>query len=83
MMAAEDPLSYVFHVLNYVSSTNPATSESDKVNRLFDGLPTSLKSAFVRDPPKTVQEFTDRLKDTAVKPLTPKRRYLRACWYPD
>lgn len=65
MMAAKDPLSYVFHVLNYITSTNPVASETDKVNRLFDGLPPSLKCAFVRDPPKTVQDFTDRFKDTA------------------
>lgn len=47
MLAAGDPLFYVFHVLSYVTSTNPAASKTDKVNRLFDGLPTSLKSAFV------------------------------------
>lgn len=65
MLTAKDALSYVFYVLNYVSSTNSVASETDKVNRLFDGLPPSLKSAFIQDPPKTVQEFTDRLKGTA------------------
>jgi hypothetical protein len=60
---SEDPLSYVYHQLSYLSSTNPVATEGDKVSRLFDGLPAYLKSNFIENPPQTVQAFTDRLKD--------------------
>lgn len=65
MFASEDPLSYVFHVISYLQATNPAASEADEVTRLSGGLPTNLKSSFVRDTLKTVQEFTNRLRDVA------------------
>ena len=67
MFVSEDPLSYVYHQLSYLSSTNPGATEGDKVSRLFDGLPAYLKGNFIENPPQTVQAFTDRLKDVQRK----------------
>lgn len=67
MLASEDPLSYVFHMLSYMQVINPGASELEKTNRLIDGLPWGLKSYFVRDTPKTVHEFTEHLKAFAVE----------------
>lgn len=60
--ASENPLAYVFRTLDYIMLSNPTATETEKVQRLFDGLPAALKSAFVRDPPATVQSFIEWLK---------------------
>lgn len=60
--AADNPLTYVFETLDCILLPNPAATETEKVERLFDGLPANLKSAFVRDSPATVQAFIEWLK---------------------
>lgn len=67
MLASEDPLSYIFHILSYVTITSPAATELEKTNRLIDGLPRALRSYFARGTPDTGQAFTDRLKSVAVE----------------
>jgi hypothetical protein len=63
--ASENPLGYVFEVLDYVLLCNPQATELERVQRLFDGLPMHLKGAFVREPPTTTQAFIERLKDVS------------------
>ena len=61
--AQEDPLAYVFETLEFIRMSNPQASDIEKVQRLFDGLPASLKAEFVRNGPQNVADFTKRLKD--------------------
>lgn len=82
MLASEDPLSYVFHVISYLQATSRAASESDKVTRLFDGLPANLKSTFVRNSSTTVQEFTDRSETWHKKAHTLKKLFGKALFLP-
>lgn len=42
--------------------SNPTAIETEKVQRLFDGLPVAFKSAFVPDSPATVQSFIEWLR---------------------
>lgn len=65
MLATEDPLSYVFTYQNTYLRPIRRLTETDKVYRLFDELPPTLRSAFVRDLHETVQGFTDWLIYTA------------------
>lgn len=37
MLLAEDPKSYVYHVLSYSAATNPRGTEEEKLLRLIDG----------------------------------------------
>ena len=62
--ASDDPLNFVFQRLSYLKVTNPNLSDADKCNRLFEGLPSHLKSYFVRDAPQTVDAFVKRLRDS-------------------
>lgn len=59
--------SYIFHVFIYGNIDNPTATNAEKTNRLVDSLPKSLRAYFVRDTPKTVQDFTERLKLVAVE----------------
>ena len=63
MRATTDPLGYVFDILEQLRATNPSANDTAKVDALFVNLPSNLKSSFIRDPPKTTQEFTERLRD--------------------
>ena len=62
---SEDPLAYAFEILDYVMLANPQATELEKVQRLFDKLPVAMKSFFIRHPPKSVQDFLERLKDVS------------------
>lgn len=62
MLASEDPLRYVFHMLSYMHVTNPTASELKETNRHVDGLPRFFKSYFVCDASKAVHDFTEREK---------------------
>lgn len=67
MLASEDPLGYVFHVLSYVAVANLNASNVEKTKCLIDGLPRALKAYFVRDMPQTVHAFIERPKSVAVE----------------
>ncbi|OQV11560.1 hypothetical protein BV898_14136 [Hypsibius exemplaris] len=67
MQAEDKPLKYVNDRLRYIDETNPHASEEEKAIRLFEGLPTHLKSEFVTDMPNTVIAFQDRLRDVGRK----------------
>lgn len=52
----------MFETLDYIMLLNLVATETEKVQCLFDGLPATLQSAFVRDSPVTVQAFNEWLK---------------------
>lgn len=67
MMASEDPLGDVLHVLSGVTVTNLNASDVEKTNRLLDGLSRAFKAYFVWDTPQTAHPFSERLKSLAVE----------------
>ncbi|OQV16004.1 putative Retrovirus-related Pol polyprotein [Hypsibius exemplaris] len=65
-LAREEPYSYTTRILRNSEHTHPGASEHDRVMQLMCQLPKSLKPHFVRrDPPKSVQEFTEDLQNAA------------------
>ena len=63
LLASEDPVAFVYQVLNVVNTTSPNATEAEKVNRLFAELLIHMKPGIVRNPPQTVRSFTGRLRD--------------------
>ncbi|OQV17057.1 hypothetical protein BV898_08776 [Hypsibius exemplaris] len=65
-LAREEPYSYATRILRNLEHTHPGASEHDRVLQLMCQLPKNLKPHFVRrDPPKSVQEFTEDLQNAA------------------
>lgn len=52
--ASKVPFEYVFHVWSHGPITSSNAQDSEKTNRLIDGLPWALKTYFVQDTPQTV-----------------------------
>lgn len=63
MLLAEDPRSYVYHLLSDIAATDLWTTEEEKRLRLLDGLLAHLKKCVARDRPENVDKFTERLKN--------------------
>jgi len=59
----DDPLLYVTQRTRYLNLAEPHLEEKDRVNRLIEGLPTDLRLSVMYARSKTVQEFTDNLRD--------------------
>ncbi len=71
----KDPNVYIDHTLRILRRRNLNASEESKVDALFSGLSDTMKPFFVRDYPKTVETFTNRLKD-AIRELAYYRKGL-------
>jgi hypothetical protein len=63
MKLNENPVSYVMTRLRRLNETDPTATEESIVKNLFQWLPADMKAGFVRDQPKTVDGFMERLKD--------------------
>ena len=59
----EDPLGYVFHMLQFLKETTPGANEQSQINHLFSNLPMQIKRNMVLNMPRTVNEFIDQLKN--------------------
>ena len=57
LFRSEDPLGYVYNVLKCSNTTRPTATEAEKVDKLFDELPISMKAEFVNSMPTTVAQF--------------------------
>ena len=61
--ANENPLAYVYNVLNYLKVTRPNATEPEKVDKLYDYLPLALKAEFVNNVSQSVAAFAEKLKN--------------------
>lgn len=66
-------------MLNYVNTINLSATEEKESHRLLEWLPLDIKGDFVIDQPKTVQEFSDKLRATAVKKTHKNAKFLTMC----
>ena len=59
----DDPMGYVFHMLQFLNETTPGGNEQSQINHLFSNLPIQIKRRMVVNMPKTIAEFIEQLKD--------------------
>ena len=83
LLASEDPVVFVFQVLNVVNTTSPNATEAEKVNRLFAELPIHMKPGFVRSPPQSVRSFTERMRDLSREAAYVRTSMLQAGLIPE